>query len=126
MNSGKFDAKLDRIEKAVWREMSRASGEWDRKRVAELVFDLDLISITEPPFRLPGARLVLERLAEEYPDQVQKLPGKLFTYRVLAAPNIVKVIAPRDLLEQAQAKSGLDEEAAVTAALRVYLKLLNA
>jgi hypothetical protein len=113
------NAELDMVAKAVWREMSRASGEWDRKRVAELVFDLDL---TEPPVRLVGARLILEHLAAEYPDLVQKLPDRLFTYRVLAAPNIVKVIAPRDLLERAKERSGLDSEGAVTAALRLYLE----
>ena len=49
--------ELEKTGAAVWREMSRIGGEWDRKRVAALVFDLD---ITEIPVRLVGARLILE------------------------------------------------------------------
>ena len=112
-------SELEKVGAAVWREMSRSGGEWDRKRVADLAFDLDL---TEIPVRLVGARLILEHLAGEYPDLIQKLPDRLFTYKVVQAPNIVKVIVSRDLLERTQRKLGLEPEAAVTVVLKAYLK----
>lgn len=116
-------AELNMVSDATWREMSRKGGEWDRKRVAALVFDLDILEI---PIRLVGARVILEHLAEEYPDQIRKVPDRLFVYEVIPAPSVVKVIASRGLLEQVQAKSGLDSEAAVEAALRSYLARLDA